>query len=147
MTFPIQFFVAGIPQPGGSKRGFFSPKLKRVIITDANSKAKDWKTSVAQTASEVVKDTGILTGPLKVRMDFVFPRPKGHYRTGKHKGEVRDSAPQYPAVRPDAGKVARSSEDSLTGILWQDDAQIVTEILTKRYGPIPGCTITVRPEA
>lgn len=143
----FECFVPGIPQPGGSKRGFFVRGLNRVVISDANPKAKDWKTSVAQVASEAAKGIEIMTGPLKVRMDFVWPRPKGHYRTGKHKGEIRDSAPQYHTVRPDAGKVARSTEDALTGILWRDDSQIVTEILTKRYGPIPGCTITVRPEA
>ena len=145
----ISFFVPGIPEPGGSKKGFFSPKLKRVIITDANPKAKGWKASVSQAAAEVAGQVTpeMMFGPLKVRMDFVFPRPKGHYGTGKNEGNIRDSAPQYPTVRPDAGKVARSTEDALTGILWKDDSQIVTEILTKRYGPIPGCTITVRPEA
>jgi Holliday junction resolvase RusA-like endonuclease len=143
----ISFFVAGIPQPAGSKRGFFNKKINRVIITDANPKSRDWKTSVAQVASEAVKGMDPLTGPLKVRFDFIFPRPKGHYRTGKHKGEIRDSAPQYPDIRPDCSKSIRGTEDALTGIIWKDDAQIVTQIATKRYGIIPGCNITVRPEA
>ena len=44
----ISFFVSGIPQPAGSKRGFYSRKINRVIITDANPKSRDWKTSVSQ---------------------------------------------------------------------------------------------------
>jgi Holliday junction resolvase RusA-like endonuclease len=79
-------------------------------------------------------------------MDFIMPRPKGHYRSGKHAGEVKDGAPPYPAVKPDAGKLARGTEDALTGIVWRDDSQIVTEVLTKRYGPQAGCRIRVREE-
>ena len=140
----IEIWIAGVPQPGGSKKGFFSPKLKRVIITDANAKAKPWKASVAQAASEKV--TTMLEGPLKVRMDFVFPRPKGHYGSGKNASVLKPSAPPFPIGRPDAGKVARSTEDALTGILWRDDAQIVTELLTKRDGDQAGCLIRVKPE-
>ena len=143
----ISFFVAGIPQPAGSKRGFYNRKINRVIITDDNPKSRDWKTSVAQVASEAVNGMGPLTVPLKARFDFVFPRPKGHYRSGKNANTLRDSAPQFPGVRPDTTKCIRGFEDALTGIVWKDDAQIVTQIATKRYGPIPGCTITVRPEA
>ena len=140
----IEIWVPGEVRPAGSKRGFRNKKTGRIIITDANPKAKDWKASVAHAACEVVAE--VLTCPLAVRMDFIFTRPKGHYGSGKNCGALKDSAPPHPAGRPDCGKAARGTEDALTGIVWRDDSQIVTEVLTKRYGPQAGCRIRVREE-
>ena len=144
MSEQIDFFVPGKPEPGGSKSGFYSPKLKRVLISDSNKKAKPWKACVSQAASEVV--TQMLEGPLKVRFDFVLTRPKGHYGSGKKANILKSSAPQFPTVRPDALKLSRLIEDSLTGIVWRDDSQIVTELLTKRYGGQAGCRVRVMEE-
>ena len=141
----MEFWVAGEPKPGGSKRGFYNAKLKRVMITEACGKTKNWRASVAQCASEVAKE--VLEGPLRVRFEFFFLRPKGHYGSGRHAGVVKSSAPAFPAGRPDTTKLIRSTEDALTGILWRDDAQVVTQYATKRYGEQAGCLISVEVEA
>lgn len=140
----IRFWVPGVPQPGGSKRPFFNKHTGRAQVVEANPRAKDWRASVAQAAEGKV--TELLVCPLRVRFDFVFVRPKGHYRTGKNAGMLKDGAPPFPAGRPDALKVGRSTEDALKGIIYRDDSQIVTELLTKRYGPQAGCLVTIRPE-
>ena len=31
-------------------------------------------------------------------------------------------------------KLTRAVEDALTGLVWRDDAQVVDEVLSKRYG-------------
>jgi Holliday junction resolvase RusA-like endonuclease len=89
----------------------------------------------------------MLEGPLRVRFDFVFPRPKGHFGSGKNATVLKRNAPQYPVVKPDATKVIRSTEDALKGILWRDDSQIVTQAATKRYGTQAGCLIRVVQES
>ena len=146
----MRFWVAGEPKPGGSKRGFYNAKLKRVMITEACGKTKNWRASVAQCAYEAwkpTKDVQILFGPLRVRFEFVFLRPKSHYGSGAKAGVVKASAPPFPAGRPDTTKLIRSTEDALTGILWRDDAQIVTQYATKRYGEQAGCLISVEAES
>ena len=35
----VSFTVYGVPAPAGSKRGFYNPKAKRVIVTDDNAKS------------------------------------------------------------------------------------------------------------
>lgn len=140
----VEFFVPGIPQPGGSKKAYFVKALGRAVITDTNPKVKDWRATVAQCASEVAKE--LLDGPLCVRFDFVLPRSKGHFGSGKNSGSVKASAPQFPTGRPDATKLVRSTEDALKGILWRDDSQIVTQAATKRYGDKPGCLIRIKQE-
>ncbi len=136
-------FVPGTPAPGGSKKSFLNPKTGRIVTLDDCKRNGPWRDRVAHFA-RVAYHGNPLSGPLSVRMEFVVLRPKGHYRTGKNAAEVRASAPRWPAVKPDVLKLTRAVEDSLTGIVWRDDALIVREELAKDYGPTPGVRITVR---
>jgi Holliday junction resolvase RusA-like endonuclease len=49
----------------------------------------------------------------------------------------------WPLKPPDVLKTARAIEDALTGALWTDDAQIVSEYLAKRYGPASRVVVVV----
>lgn len=143
MMTPITFFVSGVAKPAGSKRGFFIPKLKRVVIVDANPNSKDWKMDVKHTGMMHYKGEP-LTCPLSVRFDFIVTRPQSHYRSGKNAHLLKDGAPEYPASKPDVLKLSRGVEDALTSIIWKDDSQIVTERITKRYGTTPGVNIEIK---
>ncbi len=37
-------------------------------------------------------------------------------------------------MKPDATKLVRALEDALTRIVWKDDAQVVTQVVHKRFG-------------
>lgn len=135
----IRFFVPGHPKPGGSKRGFYIQKLKRVVITEDCKQSKDWRAVVALKASEACRTP--LQCALRVRFEFLISRPKGHYGT---RG-VRPTAPRFPSVKPDVTKLIRSTEDALTGIVWRDDAQVVSQAASKIYTEGgPGCWIEVQ---
>lgn len=143
MTTPISFFVQGIAKPAGSKRGFYIAKITRVVITDACKGSRDWKTDVKHTAQSVYQGA-LITGPVMLSLTFQVLRPKGHFRTGVRANELRESAPAFPIVKPDVLKLARGVEDALTGIIWKDDAQIVSERLEKVYGAVPGVRVEVK---
>ncbi len=145
MITPITFFVAGIPKPAGSKRGFYIAKLKRVIITDANPNSKDWKTDVKHAAQDAYQGP-LITAPLSVKFTFHIQRPKGHFGAGKNACFLKLSSPKYPTSKPDLLKLARGVEDAMTGIIYQDDAQIVSELIFKRYTHAPGVTIDISEE-
>lgn len=147
MKTPISFFVHGIAKPAGSKRGFYIPKLKRVIITDANPNSKDWKLDVKAEARAAMPDGEPLWNcPIAVKFTFFIQRPKGHFRTGKNAHLLRDSAPAMPTSKPDLLKLARGVEDAMSGIIYQDDALIVSERLFKRYADRPGVQIEIAEE-
>lgn len=138
----IQFTVIGHPEPAGSKRAFpFKRKDGRigVAVSDANPRAKDWKNAVASVAAgEMAKlqlplDKPLLDGPLMVSFIFHVMRPQGHWGTGKKASVLKASAPARPTTRPDVLKLARGCEDSLSGVVWTDDSQIVAEYIEKRY--------------
>lgn len=155
MNFSV--FIPGKPQTAGSKRAFL---LKRrdgsfvrrrdgspiVNVTDDNPKATDWKGDVKRFVSDEYSGP-LLDGPLELRLTFWMARPAGHI--GKR--GVKDSAPKFPAKKPDLLKLARAVEDALSGVLYVDDSQIVTETLLKRFvsGPLiqPGVLIEVLPAA
>lgn len=139
---PIEFFVAGIPKPAGSKRGFYIEKIKRVIITDACKGSKDWKTDVKHEAQEHYSGD-LWDCPISLSLTFRVERPKGHFRSGANSKLVKESAPILPITRPDLLKLARGVEDALTGIIWKDDSQICVERLLKQYDSPPGVLIQI----
>jgi Holliday junction resolvase RusA-like endonuclease len=88
-----------------------------------------------------------MIGPLSLSVVFYMKRPKGHYRGGKPTKGLATSAPKHPAIRPDATKLLRSTEDALTSVLWLDDSQIVSQHVYKKFAEstgFVGCSISVR---
>lgn len=131
----LDIIIWGKAEPAGSKRAFVNPKTGRAIVVDDNAKSKPWKTHVAQIAAENLPvGEELYQGAVRVEFDFFLVRPQGHYGSGRNRGFVKDSAPAYPTVRPDVLKLARGIEDALTGVVWNDDAQITDETLRKFYG-------------
>ena len=137
----IQFFVPGIPAPGGSKKymGTYLKGGKRIplIVDDAKHNAS-WRDIVAWTARREYRGVP-LRGALQVSMEFIMPRPRSHYG----KNVLKANAPGLHTVRPDLTKLVRSTEDALKGITWTDDSIIWDQHNTKHYGEIPGVKITI----
>ena len=140
----VRFFVPGVPQPGGSKRGFpvklKSGKQRIAIVEDAKHNAA-WRAVVSLAARQHVDRP--FAGPVVVFFDFVMPRPKHHFGTGRNAARLRPGAPLAHTIKPDRTKLQRSTEDALTGIVWGDDCQVVAGGTSKLYGDVPGCWITI----
>lgn len=142
----VFFFVPGVPQPGGSKKGF--PVKRRgggvrvVIVEDAKHNPQ-WRAVVSLAAAQEIAEP--FKGPIAFVLNFLMPRPKNHYRTGRHAGQLKPNAPAAHTIYPDTTKLIRSTEDALTGIAWADDAQVVDQHATKMYADDgrPGCWIRI----
>jgi crossover junction endodeoxyribonuclease RusA len=132
----MEFFVPGVPAPGGSKRHIGGGR----IIEDCK-RTKGWRACVALAAMQA--GCKPMEGPLSIRVAFCMPRPKGHY---KRDGTLKPSAPKYPTVKPDTTKLMRSTEDALKGICWMDDSQVCFQMAYKEYtrrGETPGAEIKI----
>lgn len=143
----IAFTVAGVPAPQGSKT-----RTRWGGMREDNEATRPWRNAVAWNAGQamVVRDEmgeasrrPPLTGPLALTAAFYFPRPKSHFRTGKHAGELKANAPEWCATKPDTDKLLRAVGDAITGVIVQDDAQLVHLTATKRYGT-PRAEIAVK---
>lgn len=132
----IEFHILGEPAPGGSKRYVGHRKGKPLLVDDCKRNGK-WRDMVALLAKNHMQknpDLKMFEGvPLEVQFTFYVRRPKSHFKTNVSYGLLRDDAPDFPVVKPDVLKLARSTEDALTGIAWDDDARVVSELISKRY--------------
>ncbi len=70
-----------------------------------------------------------LDGPLEVSIGFQMESPK---------------KPSNPYPRGDAENYSKSVCDSLNGIIWADDSQIIKLVVTKQYGPKNLINITIK---
>ncbi len=142
----VRFFVLGKPATAGSKKAFFNKKTGHAMITDACKRSRPWKDAVKAAALEAMQGREMFgrAVALDVAFYFVLARPKGHFGTGRNADKLKPSAPRYPATRPDVLKYARAVEDALTGIVYHDDAAIVSERMFKDYGAPEGVWVEVR---
>lgn len=146
--------VVGVPKPAGSKRAFALRRngvlTGKVAVTDDCKTSRPWKSAVSHEAAAAMRATaeaGLLKGAVEMETHFTMPRAKGHFRTGANAHLLRPSAPKFHVIKPDALKLARAAEDALTGIVYQDDAQVVRHVITKSFsaaGEPIGCVINVR---
>jgi Holliday junction resolvase RusA-like endonuclease len=172
----LTIVVYGNPGPQGSKdfKGFNG--AGRAIMVESSAKVKPWREDVRAAALAVTVDCRhdtltalsqhwqcdecgtVISGegrtvsqptpydcPLLVRMVFTLRKPV--------------SAPKrrrtWPDRYPDVSKLARSTEDALTGIVWKDDARVVEyERLAKVFPgedpealDRPGALVRIRPIA
>lgn len=109
-------------------------------VRESNKELGPWRERVALAASQIMVKNGwapVPAGePLRLVCEFVLPRPKS---------APKRSTP--PATqKPDLLKCARGIEDALTGVVYHDDSQIVSEVLDKRRAEIdepPGVNVRV----
>jgi hypothetical protein len=145
----LRIVVFGTPGPQGSKR-----LGDRGQVIESSKKVAPWRAAVHDEALNVVRcrcgswgcgelvDGYPMTGPLVARMVFTLRKPT--------------SAPKrrrtWPSKYPDVSKLARATEDALTGVAWKDDAQVVEYDRLAKVFPgedpealdAPGALIVVR---
>jgi Holliday junction resolvase RusA-like endonuclease len=127
------FFVAGIPAPQGSKKGFSRKGSTFVQIVDVNKEAlHPWRDQIARRAFSTWAYLSPIDGPCRVEAAFVLPR----------KASVKR---ELPAVAPDLDKLLRALLDGITqaGNVWADDSRVVEIHSTKVYGVEPGVHVTI----
>jgi crossover junction endodeoxyribonuclease RusA len=132
------FTVLGLsPAPQGSKRHVGGGRM-----VESSAKVKPWREAVRLEA--LATGLAISDQPIYLHLLFRFRRPKGHWSA---KGELKPSAPKTIITRPDIDKLARSTLDALTGVLFADDSQVAFLVASKEYalaGELEGCQIEIR---
>lgn len=92
----------------------------------------------------------LFDGPVAVDVTFIRRRPKTVPEHARKKGITQrqwDAGATVALISfPDLDKLVRAAEDSMTGIVYHDDAQVVECHSRKRYadvGETPGIIVTV----
>jgi len=117
----LTMFVAGLPRPQGSMRAMTVGGRARMFHADHNDLAV-WRGAVTAQAAELWGDAPPLDEATFALLYFYLPRPPS---TPKRRTR--------PDRRPDIDKLARAILDSLTGIVFTDDARVVQLVATKHF--------------
>lgn len=133
----LSFEVLGTPAPKGSARAFYKAGMKRaVIVKDNDDRQRNWSSAVREAAAMRIGEVTappFVDRPLKIAIRFFLVRPGGHWGKGKRAGMLLPSAPARPRSKPDVDKLARTTLDALTGIVFDDDSRIVELLVSKEY--------------
>jgi len=138
----LTFVVFGLPAAQGSKR-----HVGRGILVESSKAVAPWRVDCKHAALACLPHDWSTAGPMAIEALFRFKRPASHL--GK-RGGLRPSAPQalVSAKAGDLDKLLRSTFDALTGVVFDDDRQVVTVSASKRYclpDEPQGALITITP--
>ena len=131
----IEIRVLGVAAPQGSKIS------TRWGMRESSSRVKPWRHSVSYACADQYKGP-VIDQPVTMEIEFVLPRAKGHYGTGRNAGKLKASAPAHctSALWGDLDKLARSTLDGCAvrtgGTLIADDRLVVQLSLCKRYAEL-----------
>jgi Holliday junction resolvase RusA-like endonuclease len=129
MTTSLYVFVPGEPVPQGSLR----PSGTGHLYYSNAAKLKPARAAITAALEGAAAAAGHeqWMGPVRLEVEFRFPRLKSHYRTN---GEVKPNAPLYKISAPDTDKLVRLVDDAATDSrVFKDDAQVVDIVARKRY--------------
>lgn len=131
----LTFIAYGTPQPQGSTKAFV--RGGRAFITSANSKMKPYRHTLTQVATDTMGGIDLPLCPrpeaVEVSIIWTLAKPK--------------STPKRitrPTKKPDTDKLLRAVLDSLTGVAYEDDSQVVRAVAEKQYGAPERTEVTVR---
>lgn len=140
---PISFHVPGIPKAQPRPRAFakkFGDKYQARVY-DAKT-AEGWKSQIAIAARTSIP-TSPIDGPIRVDIDFIFPRPQRLMRKADVDGEI------FHESKPDRDNLEKAVLDCLTTLaFWHDDGQVCDGRVRKLYqakGGFTGARIRIEP--
>lgn len=143
----VRFFVAGVPEPQGSARGFVVNG--RAIITSDNADLKAWRKRVA--LSYQGEREGPISAPVVVTAEFRFLRPpsvskRQLYPLGRE-GDLDKLCRALLDGLAEPVKLLKREGGGETVPLLKDDSLVVDLHARKRYagpGQQPGVLFEVR---
>lgn len=137
MPSAILFNVPGHPQGKGRPRF-----VRATGRTYTPEQTRNYEGMIRLAAETAMAGRGPIKRPVALAMAAVFGVPK---RFPRARREAALSGGEFPAKRPDIDNVVKAATDAMNGVVYRDDAQIVSVRCSKIYGPSPMLTVSVTP--
>lgn len=134
----ISVWVSGTPRHQPRPRAFARkmPNGQYIARVYDDGSAEGWKAAIACSLRSVPWTA--IEGPVCLTLQFYFPRPKGHYRTGKNATTLKPGAPIMHCARPDVDNTVKCVMDCLTKLgVWRDDNQVAILSASKMWSNDP----------
>lgn len=131
----VHISLIGTPQGKGRPR--FVRSTGRVYTP---AKTQKYEAALKDAAVKEMGQRSPMTGPLEVSMLAQFEAPTSWPKRKQH-AALRNEI--MPTGKPDADNLVKIL-DALNGVVWEDDAQVVTATVRKRYGAQALIVLTVK---
>jgi crossover junction endodeoxyribonuclease RusA len=138
----VSFVVYSRAAPQGSKTYLGQGRMK-----ESSKRVKPFRADVKAAAMDVpLPKDWPMEAPMRVGYRFHFARPKTHFTS---KGALTKSAPEEATSHGlgDLDKLSRAACDALTGVLFNDDRQVIEMHSAKSYDDQDLVIISVEPIA
>ena len=132
----MQIIVEGKPEPQLRPR---ATRIGNSIRLYDPKTTTDYKNLVKWTAKQQWKQKP-LECPLVVELDIYRQIPKS---TSKKRRKLKNERVIRPVVKPDIDNYSKGILDSLNGIVYKDDSQVVSLIANKYYSDNPRVEINI----
>jgi len=127
----ITFFAQGRPLPKGSMRGFCIKG--RAVLTSSTKNLKPGQRVISHAAKAEMDGERPVDYAVNIYLEFYFLRPKNHFVANNRVRGLKESAPEDMISRPDIDKLARSTLDGLTGVVYDDDSRAIMVEASKQW--------------
>lgn len=137
MTVLLRFTVPGPPVAKGRPRMTVRGGQARAY-TPARTVA--YEGLIALAGRDAMAGQQPFDQPLRVEIVATFAIP-ATWSKRRRAAAVEGWVPHVG--RPDADNLLKAVGDGLNGVVWRDDALLASAEIAKRYGAVPGVTVTV----
>lgn len=131
----VNFVIQGKVQ--AKQRPRFNRYLGKTYTPNETIAYENW---VKTCYLEKYKDKELMEKPLRVTIKAYFEIPKSTSK--KRKKQMMDNE-ILPMVKPDTDNIAKGVLDSLNGIAYKDDKQVVELIVNKYYNNTPYVSVMI----
>lgn len=134
----VAFVVPGVPVGKGRPR--FSTRGGRPMAFTPE-KTRNYEELVAAHAKAAMRGEPPRVGPVALVVCVHVPIPKSatkRFRTAISEGV------QYPITKPDIDNYVKGICDGMSGIVFEDDSQVVECLVQKRYSDNPCVEVAAR---
>ena len=128
MTFVVTFKIPGKPEGKGRPR--FARRGK-FVTTYTDNKTRTYESKIKDIAMVAMGASMPLTTPLEAFIYISYPVPASYSKTRKADCLANT---ERPNKKPDIDNVVKAVCDSINGVVYVDDTQIVDLHATKVYG-------------
>lgn len=123
----------------GEPKGKGRPRMTRAGHAFTPAATRSYEAALRYAAQEAMGSRIPLDGPLSVRIEALMPIPASWSRKRQAAALAGDV---LPTGRPDVDNILKMV-DGLNGVVWTDDARIVSARIDKRYSDAPALIIHV----
>lgn len=134
----IEFVVPGQPVPKGR------PKFARrgkAVVAYTPAKTVAYETLVQRAATAAMAGRAPTARPVMLVVSLALQVPASW---SKKRQAMAIAGTIRATKKPDADNVLKGLKDGCNGIVWRDDAQVVSIELSKSYGAVPHAAVAIQ---